>query len=87
MAKLGGPKGLALGRNGALYVADTENHVIRRIDLARGGIDTVLGTGERGKTEGADPRKVLLSRPHGVFAAGSVLYVSDSESHRILALE
>jgi hypothetical protein len=69
-----------------LYVADTENNVIRRIDLARGVIDTVLGTGERGNTDDLDPRKVQLSRPHGVFAVGSVLYISDSESHRIRVL-
>src|SRR5262245_59138115 len=86
-AKLGGPKGLALTADGALYVADTENHVIRRIDLARGSIETVLGTGSRGNSDDADPRAVQLSRPHGVFAANGVLYVSDSESHRIRVVQ
>src|SRR3989442_171347 len=46
-AKLAGPKGLALA-DGSLYVADTENHVGRRIDLTTGLIDTLLGTGDRG---------------------------------------
>ena len=86
LARLGGPKGLALARDGSLYVADTENHVIRRIDLARGTIDTVLGTGARGTLFADDPKKVQLSRPHGVFADGDGVYVADSESHRILLL-
>jgi DNA-binding beta-propeller fold protein YncE len=86
LAKLGGPKGLALARDGSLYVADTENHAIRRIDLARGTIDTVLGTGVRGTSFDADSRKVQLSRPHGVFADADTVYVADSESHRILAV-
>ncbi len=85
-AKLGGPKGLALRQDG-LYVADTENHVIRRIDLTRGSIETILGTGLRGDSEDGDPHKMALSRPHGVYAAAGVLYVSDSESHRILVLQ
>jgi sugar lactone lactonase YvrE len=82
-ATLGGPKGLALGPGNVLYVADTENHVIRRIDLAHGSIDTVLGTGVRGNSDDTDPRQVQLSRPHGVFAANGLLFVSDSEAHRI----
>jgi DNA-binding beta-propeller fold protein YncE len=86
LATLGGPKGLALARDGSLYVADTENHAIRRIDLARGTIDTVLGTGARGTSFDTDAKKVQLSRPHGVFADGDIVYVADSESHRILAL-
>ena len=85
-ARLGGPKGLALSPDGALYVADTESHVIRRIDLKTGTIRTVLGTGERGNGDDADPLKCRLSRPHGVFAASGIVYVSDSEAHRIRAL-
>ena len=86
LAKLAGPKGLALaGRN--LYLADTENHAIRRIDLGRGTITTVLGTGVRGDGPESDPLQCKLSRPHGLFAdASGRLYVTDSEAHRIRVL-
>ena len=83
LAKLSGPKGLAYA-DGMLYVADTENHVIRRIDLKTGIITTVLGVGRRGDGPEPDPLLCSLSRPHGVFVdAAGVLYVSDSETHRI----
>jgi DNA-binding beta-propeller fold protein YncE len=85
-ATLGGPKGLALAGR-ALFVADTENHAIRRIDLETGVITTVLGTGVRGDGPEPDPRRCRLSRPHGVFADGrGTLYVGDSEAHRIRVL-
>jgi sugar lactone lactonase YvrE len=74
-AKLSGPKGLEYV-NGNLYLADTESHTIRRVDLKTGVISTVLGNGTKGD----------LSRPHGLLFAGGVLYVSDSENHRILEL-
>jgi DNA-binding beta-propeller fold protein YncE len=82
-ATLGGPKGLAWWRD-VLYVADTENHVIRAVDLKAGTISTVLGTGQRGDGPEPDPRRCALARPHGVLvdAEGS-LYVADSEAHRI----
>jgi len=82
-AKLGGPKGLTIGPGDILYVADTENHVIRRIDIRTGIITTVLGTGTRGDGPEPNPLECQLSRPHGVLAANGVLYVSDSEAHRI----
>ena len=85
-AKLGGPKGLALAPDGRLFLADTENHVIRVIDPAGGTIRTVLGTGVRGDGPEADPLACKLSRPHGVFFANGTLYVSDSEAHRIRTL-
>jgi len=83
LARLAGPKGLAYG-GGRLYVADTESHVIRSIDLATGVITTLLGTGHRGDGPEPDPLRCALSRPHGVLVDGDgVLYVADSEAHRI----
>lgn len=85
-AALAGPKGLAW-MPGALFVADTENHVIRRIDLNTGTITTVLGTGAAGDGPDGDPRRCALNRPHGLCpGGGGALYVTDSESHRIRVL-
>ena len=86
-AKLAGPKGLDYGPGDILYIADTESHVIRRIDLKTGIISPVLGTGERGDGPERDPLSCKLSRPHGVAVfANGVLFVSDSEAHRIRML-
>jgi len=83
VAKLAGPKGLAWW-NDVLYVADTESHVIRQVDLKTGIIQTVLGTAQRGDGPEPEPLKCALSRPHGVLVdSRGVLYVSDSEAHRI----
>ena len=86
-AKLGGPKGLAYA-GGQLYVADTENHVIRKIDLTSGLISTALGTGIRGDGPETSPLECKLSRPHGLLADSTGrLYITDSEAHRIRMLE
>ena len=86
-AKLAGPKGLA-SAPGALFVADTENHAVRRIDLTTGIITTVLGTGERGDGPETSPLTCKLSRPHGVLVDGTgTLYETDSEAHRIRVLK
>lgn len=85
-ATLAGPKGLAYA-DGRLYIADTENHVIRMVDVASGTISTVLGNGERGDGPETDPLGCRTNRPHGIFyAAGQGLYVGDSEAHRIRLL-
>jgi sugar lactone lactonase YvrE len=87
-ARLSGPKGVAWAPDNSLYLADTESHTIRRIDLKTGIIATVVGTGQRGNGPDGDPLKCQLSRPHGIFvtAAGKV-YISDSESHRVRTLK
>ncbi len=72
-AKLAGPKGVSWAPDGSVYIADTESHTIRRIDLKSGIITTVLED---------------LKRPHGVFVAkDGTVYVGDSEKHRVLALK
>jgi DNA-binding beta-propeller fold protein YncE len=86
-ARLAGPKGLAYGPGDSLYIADTDSHVIRKIDLKAGTISTVLGTGQIGDEPETDPLHYKLIRPHGVLVADGVLYVADSEAHRILVLK
>jgi streptogramin lyase len=86
-ALLNGPKGVSVSRSGAIYLADTENHVIRRVDAKTGIISTVAGTGEKGDGPDGDPRKCRMNRPHGIFVdAKDTVYIGDSESHRIRVL-
>jgi sugar lactone lactonase YvrE len=88
MATFNGPKGIAYSASDdSLYIVDTENHAIRRLNLGTGILDTVLGTGERGDGPDGDPMRCQLARPHGVFAHEGVIYVTDSENHRVRALE
>jgi DNA-binding beta-propeller fold protein YncE len=82
-AKLSGPKGVAYSRD-AVFIADTESHTVRRIDLKDGTIRTVVGTGQRGDGPDGDPLKCRLARPHGVFVADDgTVFIGDSENHRI----
>ena len=81
-----GPKGIAYAPDGSLYISDTENHVIRRVSLSDGVVTTVAGTGMRGDGPDGDPLKCALARPHGVCVHDGILYIGDSENHRIRAL-
>ncbi|MFM1897081.1 MAG: hypothetical protein RLZZ385_2155 [Pseudomonadota bacterium] len=86
-ATFNGPKGIAYSAaDHSLYVVDTENHVIRRMDLNSGTISTVLGTGSVADGPDGDPLACSLARPHGVCVHQGVLYVTDSENHRIRAV-
>src|SRR6185312_10815974 len=87
-ALFAGPKGIAWAPDNSLYLADTENHTIRRIDLKTGVITTVAGTGKRGDGPDGDPLHCSLSRPHGIFVSDSgQVFIADSESHRIRTLQ
>ena len=88
MARLSGPKGIAVGPNGGVYIADTESHTIRRIDLNTGTIRTVVGDGTVHDGPDGDPLRCGLARPHGVFVdAKGTVYIGDSENHRVRVLE
>jgi len=78
-ATFNGPKGLAIDGLGRVLVVDTENHCVRRIDVGRDFIETVLGGRRAAETE-------TLLRPHGIacFGAGDAFFVADSENDRVL---
>ncbi|MSR57543.1 MAG: hypothetical protein EXS05_07710 [Planctomycetaceae bacterium] len=86
-ALLAGPKGIAVGPDGDIYIADTESHTIRVIRSATGIIETLVGDGEPGDGPDGPPRACRLDRPHGVFvdAQGNV-YIGDSSNHRVRKL-
>ncbi|MEZ6066591.1 MAG: hypothetical protein R3B90_12990 [Planctomycetaceae bacterium] len=82
LAKLAGPKGVALGPDGDIYLADTESHTIRVVRAKSGIIETVIGDGQKGSGPDGDPHGCRMDRPHGVFVdpAGQV-YVGDSNNN------
>ncbi len=83
-ATLSGPKGLSVGPNGNIYLADTESHSIRMIDLKRNTLELVVGTGEIGDGPDGDPLKCRMARPHGIFVdADGTIFIGDSEAHRV----
>ena len=85
---LTGPKGLTISDDGrTMYVADCENHVIRKIDLRSRVISTAVGTGVRGDGPDGNPPVCKLSRPHAVFLHARTLYIADSENNRVRALQ
>ncbi|MGZ8237201.1 MAG: PKD domain-containing protein, partial [Methylobacter sp.] len=83
-ARLSFPEGIAIGQDGSLYIADTDNHRIRRVG-ADGIITTVAGTGQQGYAgDGGPATQAQLSRPGGVAVdADGSLYIADTYNYRI----
>lgn len=83
------PTGVAVARDGTVYVADSGNHAIRRIDR-RGVITTVAGNGRPGFAgDGAAARSATLACPNDVAVddATQRLYVADTCNNRIRVVQ
>lgn len=83
------PCGLVLVKDG-LYVADTGNHAIRRIQLSTGNVDTVMGQGSAGTplaVENYREQEVFLDRPVGLASAHDKLYVSLAAANQVWELD
>lgn len=69
-----------------LYIADSNNHVIRRYDLQTNTMEVVVGTFESGNTgDGSLALETPLNQPHGIdLAPDGSLLIADTYNHRIL---
>ncbi len=87
-ARFNRPQGLVADKE-AIYVADTENHALRRIDLASGAVTTLAGTGKRG--EGLDEpvpgKTTALASPWDVVKIGEMLVFANAGTHQLGALD
>ncbi len=84
------PQGLALSSDGAtLYVADTNNHAVREVDLVTGEVSTVTGTGVKGRwpPAGGPLPGTPLHSPWDLALDGDLLYVAMAGSHQIWAID
>ncbi len=84
-ASIDTPTGLAVDVGNNLYLADTHNHRIRRVDAVTGIITTVVGTGQAGFSgDGATATSSRLNLPRGLtLDASGNLFLADSLNHRI----
>lgn len=81
------PQGIVLGGD-FLYVADTENHSIRRVNLKMKTVETIAGTGTLENFDGAggDALKTSLRSPWDLALVGKMLYIAMAGSHQIWRL-
>lgn len=79
-----GPKGIRCDAAGNIYIVDTENHSIRKIDAKTNVVTTVAGGRKGAGPDGAAATKAGMDRPHGccVDTLG-FLYIADSNNHRV----
>ena len=82
------PQGMALDGD-SLYVADTENHLLRKVDLKTRAVQTVAGTGKQSHQdfETGAARSVALNSPWDLQLVGRTLYIAMAGPHQIWQLD
>lgn len=85
-AQLHEPKAVTVDPDGRVYIADSQNHVVRRVNLD-GSIETVVGTGAAGEGANAgDGRSVSLADPKGLtWGPDGRLWIADFLNSRVRA--
>ncbi len=83
-AALSGPKGIAIGPGGNVYLADTESHSVRKIDRRTGRLELIAGDGKKGDGPEGDPLKCRMDRLHGIFVdENGDIFIGDTNTHRV----
>ncbi len=82
------PQGMSLDGD-SLYVADTENHLIRRVDLKNRTVETIAGTGEQSHDyfKSGLARTIGLNSPWDLQLVGRTLYIAMAGPHQIWQLD
>ncbi len=85
------PQGMTFdAENQMLYVADTENHVLRRVDLQRQVVETIAGTGEQSRNispHGGAALETALNSPWDLVKVGNFLFIVMAGSHQIWQMD
>ena len=84
-AQLQHVQGVAIG-DGVLYLADSYNHKIKRLNLSTGIVTTIAGSGERGHDDGP-VNDATFDEPAGVAFADGRIYVADTNNHLIRVID
>jgi thiol-disulfide isomerase/thioredoxin len=87
-ARFDAPQGLVADGE-TVWVADTGNHAIRRIDRASGMVSTLAGTGARGRVLGAPApgRRTALASPWDLERRGRLLFFANAGTHQLGQLD
>ena len=82
------PQGMAVA-DGVLYVADTENHALRAVDIATGRVRTIAGTGAQALQpgDGGAGQKTPLSSPWDLALDGRTLYIAMAGTHQLWSMD
>ena len=87
-ALLNFPSAVAVDQTGTLYIADTLNHRVRRVDSLTGLIETVVGTGQtKWSGDGGQGISTTLNEPVALAIHGNQLYIADQSNNRIRMLD
>jgi thiol-disulfide isomerase/thioredoxin len=78
------PQGVAW-KDDLIFVADTENHTLRKINLQDNQVTTLVGTGKQGpwRSPGGKGRDIAISSPWDVAVKDSVVFIAMAGNHQI----
>src|SRR5574338_211212 len=78
------PQGV-LWKNNSIFVADTENHAIRKIDLQNKQVTTLVGTGKQGPwvSRGGKGRETAITSPWDLAEKNNLIFIAMAGNHQI----